>query len=142
MDACFEAGALATGATLRITFQGAYDDHVPNHAMGRRYEKYFNRLDGKITPGSVSSTNASTDQGNISYAMPSISAGFWIRSENDEGKQLGGPHTPDFEKAARTKEAHELTMRVGKALAGTALDVLTDEVLLKQIKAEFEEVVR
>lgn len=63
---------------------------------------------------------------------------FWIRSEKD-GQQLGGPHTPDFAQAARTKEAHQLSLRVAKGLAATAVDVLTQPELLQQVKREFEE---
>ena len=68
-----------------------------------------------------------------------ISPNFWVRSEDSTGKQLGGPHSPDFEKAARTMEAHEKAIRVGKALAATALDVLTRPELLAEAKREFDE---
>ena len=69
--------------------------------------------------------------------MPSISPSFWIRSAYKDGTQLGGPHSPDFEKAARTEEAHDMAMRVGKALAATAIDVLTNTGLLQEVKDEF-----
>lgn len=142
--ACFEAGATATGATLKITPQKyPYDDMVPNRVLGRLYRNAFNNLGGSIPTPDIDiirgATSASSDQGNVSYAMPSISAGFWIRSEDEEGKQLSGPHTPDFEKAARTEEAHDLAMRVGKALASTALDVIESDNLLEEIKKEFED---
>ncbi|KAK0828870.1 hypothetical protein LTR73_004502 [Friedmanniomyces endolithicus] len=141
--ACFEAGPTATGARLKLTPGGSYADHVPNHALGRSYEKYFNCLDGDIVEGDLdilrSATSASTDQGDISYAILSIQPSCWIRSEDDTGKQLGGPHTPDFEKAARTEEAHGLAMRVAKALAATAVDVLTRPELLAEVKREFDE---
>jgi len=78
-------------------------------------------------------------KGDISYAIPSIQPSCWIRSEDDTGKQLGGPHTPDFEKAVRTEEAHGLAMRVAKALAATAVDVLTRPELLAEVKREFDE---
>lgn len=143
VEACFEAGALATGAKLKLTLGGSYDDHMPNKALGGSYRHCFNRLGGDIPIGSIdmlqSATMASTDQGNISYAMPSISPNFWIRSEDERGAQLGGPHTPDFERAARTEEAQQKAMRVGKALAATALDVLTRPELLHEVKREFEE---
>jgi hypothetical protein len=70
--------------------------------------------------------------------MPSLSPQFWIRSEDEDGKQLGGPHTPDFEKAARTEEAHGLALRVAKGLASTAIDVVTRPELLEAAKLEFE----
>lgn len=98
--------------------------------------------------------------------MPSISPNFWIRSEDKDGKQLGGPHTPDFEVAARSEESHRMAFRVGKvsssrslnvfwasnsqhianvcvvllqALSSTAIDVLTSPELLKEIQREFKE---
>ncbi|KAK4899716.1 hypothetical protein LTR27_002982 [Elasticomyces elasticus] len=144
--ACFEAGATATGAELKIIPGGSYDDLMPNRALGRSYRHFFNRLGGNIVKGDVdileSPTTASSDQGNISYAMPSIQPSCWIRSEDKEGKQLGGPHTPDFEKAARSEEAHGLAMRVAKALTATAVDVLTRPELLTEAKKEFDEMKR
>lgn len=146
VEKCFQAGATATGATLKITQTGAYDDHAPNWALGARYRLHFNSLGGKIETAELdyehAVTQASTDQGNISYAMPSISPGFWVRSEGPNGEQKGGPHTPDFASAARRKEAHVKAMMVGKALAGTAVDVLTVDGLLKSIRKEFEEMKR
>lgn len=74
---CFEAGAHATGATLKVTPKGAYDDHMPNKVLGGRYRDAFMSLGGKIATPEVDyltgTTMASTDQGNVSYAMPSIS---------------------------------------------------------------------
>jgi len=141
VEACFEAGALATGAELKLTHGGAYKDHVPNRALGYAYKSFFNRLGGDIPEADIDElkgvTQASTDQGDISHALPSLHSGFWIRSEDREGKQLGGPHTPDFEKAARTEESHEIAMTVGKALAATAVEVLTDPKLLEEVKREF-----
>ena len=144
--ACFDAGATATGATLKLTPKMSYDDHMPNRTLGRTYRHFFSRLGGEIPTGELdfitSATQASTDQGNISYAMPSISPNFWLRSEDKDGKQLGGPHTPDFEKAARTEESHELAKRAAKALAATAVDVITRPGLLEDAKKEFDEMTR
>ncbi len=74
--------------------------------------------------------------------MPSISPSFWIRSEDGDGSQLGGPHTPDFEKAARTEESHELAKRASKSLAAVAVDVFTTPGLLDEAKKEFDEMTR
>lgn len=106
VEACFQAGASATGATLKMTFEGSYDDHVPNFTMGKSYRYWFNRLGGDIKIPELDyisgATNASTDQGNVSYAVPSLNAGFCIPSA--EGF---GPHNPGFTKAARTMEARK-----------------------------------
>lgn len=138
VKACFEAGALATGATLKITFEGSYDDHVPNLTMGASYRKWFNKLGGEIPIPELDyiagATNASTDQGNVSYTVPSMNAGFKIVSEGGFG-----PHNPGFTKAARTMEAHEMALRTGKAMAASGMDVLTQEGLLEEIWKEFKE---
>ncbi|KAI5235815.1 hypothetical protein E4T43_09001 [Aureobasidium subglaciale] len=141
VDRCFEGAAVATGAELKMQVQSRYLDHVPNAALGKGYAKYFESLGGKMQRPDIelltSSTQASTDQGDISHAMPSLSPGFWIKSEDADGKQGGGPHTPDFTRASRTKEAHEKALMVGKALAATAIDVLTVDGYLDEIKKEF-----
>lgn len=144
VKSCFEAGATATGARLELTTKMSYDDHVPNHALGRRYCHFFNHLGGSILENQDldeirAATQASTDQGNISHAMPSLSPEVWIRSEGEDGEQLGGPHTPDFERAARTEESHGYALRAAKALAAVAVDVVQRPELLHEVKKEFEE---
>jgi metal-dependent amidase/aminoacylase/carboxypeptidase family protein len=136
VEKCFEAGAEATGARLKITKIMGYDDHVPNKAMGKVCRDVINKLGSNVPTEELDlikgATQASTDQGNISYAMPSLSLGFKIES-------VEGPHNPGFADSARTREAHVAALRAGKALSVTGLMVLTDEDLLKTAKAEFEE---
>ncbi|ETS86681.1 hypothetical protein PFICI_00509 [Pestalotiopsis fici W106-1] len=140
--ACFEAGATATGARLQITDGQSYADHVPNRLLGASYVRYFNALS---PPSAIpvdqdvdeihGRTMASTDQGDISYAMPSLSPGFSIVP----GPGGNGPHNPEFAEAAGTKDAFWRALRVGKALAGTAVQVLTTEGLLAAIKEEWKQ---
>ena len=138
--ACFDAGAIATGATVQVTPKMSYLDHVPNRVLANSYREWFNRLGGQIeVPERDTTTQASTDQGNISHVMPSLSPNVWIRSEDPQGDQGGGPHTPDFERAARTEESHGKALRAAKALAATAVDMITDPDLLAEAKAEFED---
>jgi metal-dependent amidase/aminoacylase/carboxypeptidase family protein len=145
VNACFEAGALATGAKLVVTEEQAYADHVPNRALGRSYTWYFNRLDpdppiaeDQDKDAINGRTGASTDQGDISYAMPSLSAGFAI----PPGPLGTGPHNPEFAESAGTREAFDRAMRVGKGLAGTAMDVLTQKGLLEEVKKEWRETMK
>ena len=147
VEACFEAGATATGAEVKVTRKMSYADHVPNHALGRSYRHFFNRLGGDILENQEldkirAATQASTDQGNVSYAMPSLSPEVWIRSEGKDGEQLGGPHTPDFERAARSEESHGCALRAAKALAAVAVDVAARPEFLKEVKEEFEGIER
>lgn len=140
VEACFEAGAIATGARLEMTHEGAYRDHVPNAVMARSYTRYWNELSpprripvDQAVDLIQGASKASTDQGDVSYAMPSLSAGFSIVP----GPGGNGPHNPEFAEAAGTRDAFERALRVGKALAGTAVDVLTTKGLLEEIKEEW-----
>jgi hypothetical protein len=64
-----------------------------------------------------------------------LHSGFCIESE-------AGCHNPGFTKASRTEGAHARSLRVGKALAATAVDVLTQKDYLQEIKNEFENMVK
>ena len=144
---CFEAGATATGATLRLTPSMTYADHVPNRPLGASYARYFNALLPPSSPSSsqripadqdldemLGRSGASTDQGDVSYAMPSLSPGFAVVP----GPQGNGPHSPDFTQASGTRDAFAKALRVGKALAGTAVDVLTVDGLMAEVKRAWE----
>lgn len=131
VEACFRAGAEATGAELKITIQEAYDEHIPNRVLAASYARYWNALDPP-NAGSVEQDihiSASTDQGNISHAIPSLNASFSIVP----GPDGGGPHTPGFEKASGRKDAFHRCLRTGKALAGTAVDILATQGLLDKV---------
>jgi amidohydrolase len=139
VSACFRAGAEATGAKVEIKLTPGYADHVPNLLLAASYTKYWNMLpdvpDPPIPLGEqFTFVKASTDQGNISYSMPSVNSSFSIPS----GPLAGPPHTPDFEKSSATKEAFDRALRVGKALAGTAVDVFSTPGLLDRIKEQWK----
>lgn len=138
---CFQAGALATGAKLTITDLGAYKNHISNGPMANAFTRYYNGL-GKdhaiATDADKDATNgktqASTDQGDVSHAMPSISPIYAI--EAGEGGQ--GPHNPGFAKSAGTKASYARALRVAKGLAGVTVDALRDQRFLTEIKRSWE----
>ncbi|KAH0528941.1 hypothetical protein TsFJ059_003752 [Trichoderma semiorbis] len=141
---CFKAGALATGAKVTITEKWGYKNHMPNRTMAQSYTRYFNALE---PPGEIAEdqdidetrgkTQASTDQGDISHAMPSLSPAFRLQP----GPKGQGPHNPEFAEAAGTRDAYVRTLRVAKGLAGVALDVLLTEGLLDEIKRDWESMI-
>lgn len=154
VDACFEAGAQATGARLKVTEMQGYADHVPNRVLARTYTKYWNQLvPSKKDPYQPPTsripldqdmdeqrgiTRASTDQGDVSHAMPSLHVGFSLTP----GPQGQGPHNPEFAEVAGKRDSFVKCLRVAKALAGTALDVLTQEGLVDQVKEAWKEDMR
>ncbi|KAF4925039.1 Peptidase M20 domain-containing protein 2 [Colletotrichum viniferum] len=138
---CFEAGALATGAELNLTMRPhGYDNMVSNDLLASSYSKYFTELGGEVPDAEVDKLrepSGSTDQGNLSHDFPSISPFFGITNENGSVPD-GGPHTAAFEVAAGSRAAFDKAIMVAKGIAGVAVDVLTVDGLLDQIKEEFE----
>ncbi|KAK0617546.1 hypothetical protein B0T14DRAFT_525415 [Immersiella caudata] len=142
VEGCLRAGGQATGARLELKVTRGYKDHVPNVVLARSYERCW-RVMGDMPDPQIPSECAveemvtyvpsSTDQGDLSHVMPSLNASFAI----PPGPEGGGPHTKDFEKASGTREAFERALRVGKALAGVAVDVLTTDGLLEEVKREW-----
>ncbi|KAI9733142.1 MAG: hypothetical protein M1834_003689 [Cirrosporium novae-zelandiae] len=142
VKACFVAGATATGAKLSLTVVSGYDDMAPNHTLGYFYRHFFNQLSGDgttIPPPEIDiiegRSGASTDQGNVSHAMPALHPGFQIESKE-------GPHNPGFADAARTREAFEKALMVAKALAATGVEVLARKGLREEAWKEWRDTVK
>ncbi|KAK5988434.1 Xaa-Arg dipeptidase [Cladobotryum mycophilum] len=138
VKACFRAGAEATGARVEIEVMPGYMDHLPNRVLAASYRKYWEALPDPPDPplplpGQLTWVKASTDQGNISYALPSMNVSFAI----PPGARAGQPHSADFEKASGTRGAFARAMRVAKAMAGTATDVCSTPGLLEEIQEQW-----
>lgn len=138
---CFDAGALATGAELNVTMRPyGYSNMVSNDVLASSYTRYFTELGGELPDADVDKLrdpSGSTDQGNISHDFPTISPYFAITNENGSVPS-GGTHTAAFEVAAGSRPAFEKAIMVAKSIAGVAVDVLTVDGMLEQIKEEFE----
>jgi amidohydrolase len=138
---CFDAGAVATGATLNLTMrENSYSAMITNDILASSYSKYFTSLSGQVpdpTTDKLKEASGSTDQGNISKKFPSIQALFQIYNENGSVPS-GGPHTAPFEVAAGSTKAFEKALMTAKGLAGVAADVLTVNGLLNAVKEELK----
>ncbi|KAJ7043655.1 hypothetical protein C8F04DRAFT_726035 [Mycena alexandri] len=128
---CFQAAALATSCEIKLTLEPPYLDLNQNQVLGQEFSDVVLRRFGTVT--SAGAGSASTDFGNVSYALPALHPGFAIPTEPN-----GGNHTIGFAKAAATQEAHEATMVITKGLAHTGFRALRDDDFFKQVKASFE----
>ncbi|KAG5724087.1 hypothetical protein E4T56_gene5493, partial [Termitomyces sp. T112] len=77
--------------------------------------------------------NASTDFGDVCYALPSLHPGFAIPTIEN-----GGNHTSAFETSAASLEAHYACLDVTKALAATGIRVLIDDVFFSEVKKAYD----
>jgi amidohydrolase len=126
VNACFEAGALATGATVSFTALGHQfsqmqpDDEVLAHyraaatSLGRRFE----RDDAGEAPPTIS-----TDMANVSLVVPSIHPLIGIETNGAVN------HQPAFTNACVTPSADAAVIDGAKALALTAISVSQDRDL-------------
>lgn len=140
VEGCFRAGAEASDASVDINIEPGYLDHVPNRVLAARYARHWAALaptddlpNPSLRVDDPTWIKSSTDQGNLSYALPSINVSFAI----PPGPVGGAPHSPDFQVAAGTCAAFARAMRVAKVMAGAATDVFTTPGLLDTVRAQW-----
>ncbi|MGW2017762.1 amidohydrolase [Streptomyces sp. NPDC001927] len=132
--ACFEAGALATGAELALeTVGNDYADLRQDLAMGRSYLAAARAL-GRTVPDVDPNLRAgSTDMGNVSHVVPTIHPMIGY----DCGDTI--MHNPEFTRYGTTPQADRAVLDGGLAMAWTAIDLATDpahrEALLSRLAA-------
>ncbi len=130
---CAEGAALQTGATLTVSnYEFSYDDMITNDTLSEAFNKELVSLgipEGEIYEQRDGS--GSLDMGNVSQAVPSIHPYIKICNE------AYACHTHEFREAAMTNQAREAMIVGAKSMALTGYEVLTNPVLLQQIKDEF-----
>ncbi|KAL6305230.1 hypothetical protein BKA93DRAFT_731758 [Sparassis latifolia] len=117
---CFEAAATATGCKAEINQEVGYYDLRQNSVLGDEFSHIMDARYGvkSLADGGM---GASTDFGNITYALPALHPSFTIPTEPN-----GSNHTPQFTQSAGTPAAHAAAIAVTKGLAGAAFRVLDD----------------
>lgn len=129
---CFQAGAQATGARLCHSLTEArYAPMRNNVTLADAFAANLAELNVAVLPNNVRRGSGSTDMGNVSQVVPSIHPSIAI------GPESIATHSPEFAAAAVSDAGHLGLMNAAKALAMTAIDVLTDGELLARIRKEF-----
>ncbi|KAL4737311.1 major facilitator superfamily domain-containing protein [Aspergillus similis] len=108
---CLEAGALATGCRATIEETPAYADLRVNEPLCER----LLLEDDEVMTGS-------TDQGNVSHALPALHGIIGIPVQN--GAQN---HTREFCTASGELAAHRIILKAATAMAMTGWTLLTDD---------------
>jgi len=129
---CAEAAALATGTRMSHRVIGGYKNMINNLAMARRYSSHTESLGVRSVEAPPELPTGSTDMGDVSHAMPAIHPVFAVSRHGD-----GTCHEDAFVKHTDTPHAYDAMIRVAKAMALTAYDLLAEPALMKQAKDEF-----
>ncbi|RVE71022.1 hypothetical protein OJAV_G00070510 [Oryzias javanicus] len=110
-ESCFRSAAMATGCEVEIEF------------TRNQYDNILHVLKNE---------SGSTDFGNVTFAVPGIHPYFYIGSDALN-------HTDEYRAAAGDERAQLFALRVAKALAMTAVDLILHPELLQKVKQEFTE---
>jgi amidohydrolase len=126
--ACFEGAAIATGTELRPEWSDVCEVVNTNRPLADAFSDNARALGRSMQQRRPSDTHGSTDMGNITTVIPGIHPFLSIT----DGPVPG--HSVAFTEAARSRRALDTMHVAAKALAMTALDVLTEPGLLKRAK--------
>lgn len=129
--ACAQAGALAAGATMKYEHTMHYAQRIANPTLARLFGENISSLGEVVEEPAHDEPMGSSDMGNVSQLVPSIHPYVTIASPG-----VGG-HTPEFAAAAKSAWGDQALIRSAKAMAMTAVDLMTQPDLLAQAKAEF-----
>lgn len=128
-----QGAALMTGAETKISAMGyPYDDMRPNYALGGRYASNLTRMGFTLEPETTAVGMYSTDFGNVSHVAPASGCSFAISETPIPG------HSPQVVACSASDLGRENMLRASKAMALTALEVLTQPALAEAIRTEFQ----
>jgi amidohydrolase len=126
---CFEAGALATGATLELTEDGEpYSEMRHDHDLSALYQRNAEALGRSFLDHSDRGAG-STDMGNVSLALPSIHPTIGI----DALPAVN--HQPEFTAKCATPAADRAVVDGAVAMAWTAIDAAAEPALRDRLLA-------
>jgi amidohydrolase len=127
-----EGAALMTQTEVKITEYPTCYDLRSNYTIGRRYQQNMEETGMEITTGDRGRGYYSTDFGNISHMMPSATGTFAISMTPIPG------HSQEVIDASGSEFGYDQFIKVSKAMALTAFDLLYEPELLISAKEEFK----
>jgi len=133
--ACFQAGAQATGCHLEHRWgeESRYKAMRTNRPLAEAYRANIEALGRRVAEPEPRRSMGSTDMGNVSAIVPAIHPTIAVAPVDIP------IHTVEFREIAASEAAHEALLDSAKALAMTAVDVLTDADLRRRMRKEFEQ---
>lgn len=130
--ACFRAGAQATGARLEYRWgEAQYAPMYTNRPLAEAYRRNLMALGRRPRERRPRRATGSTDVGNVSALIPTIHPGIAIAPPEV------GSHSPAFAERAASEDGRRGLIDAAKAMAMTAVDVLTDPDLRQRMQKAF-----
>jgi amidohydrolase len=134
VERCAAGAAMASGVKVQVVARQGYRDMRNNLTMARRFGAHLEGLsNGRKALETDSRVGAgSTDMGDVSHVVPSIHPYLAIVDENE-----ALCHQHHFARAAASDRGLKTGFDAAKALARTAIEVLTDESLRRTVQEEW-----
>lgn len=132
---CAEAGALGAGATMKYKHHMHYAQRLANPTIARLFGDNIGSLGENVQEPQPGERMGSSDMGNVSQIVPSIHPYVTIAPPGTGG------HTPEFAVAAASDWGNQALIRSAKAMAMTAVELMTQPDLVAQMKSEFDEMI-
>ncbi|KAL3432768.1 hypothetical protein BDV09DRAFT_122975 [Aspergillus tetrazonus] len=129
---CFEAAATATGCKVDFDWGPSYADVKSNEHICESYVSVMRAMGQHVLLNSPQGAggSASTDMGNISYAIPGFHGIFFISAKS-------GNHTPQFTDGAGSPDAYKRALDCAAGMAVTACYFLEDDDFARQVEEDF-----
>lgn len=134
VQACFEAGAKASGCTVDVNWSDVdYLDLNTSWPLATRFQRNAEHIGRHFFPMEKLpvGSSGSTDMGNVSYRVPSIHPMLAAAPQNVV------IHNPEFARWARSEMGDAAALDGAKALAMTAIDYLNEPELQEECRRAF-----
>jgi amidohydrolase len=128
-----EGAAMMTQTEVKITEHSICYDMRPNYTLGRQYSKNMEEVGLELSGGRKGRAYHSTDFGNISHEIPSVSGIFAISKTPIPG------HSQEVVDCSGSEYGYDQFIKVSTAMALTVFDMLYDADLANQVSQEHAE---
>ena len=125
---CAQAGAQAIGCRLKYKIMPGYQDIIPNRILASLFKSNLETIGRIVVDPDPNERMGSTDMGDVSHIIPAIHPYLAIAPENVAG------HTLEFKQYCISETGKSAMLDAAKALAMTAVDLLTNPDLLLKAK--------
>jgi amidohydrolase len=134
VERCAKGAAMASGVEVAIASRQGYRDMRNNMALARAFGTHLGALGRPARETDAGVGAGSTDMGDVSHVVPSIHPYLAIVGENE-----ALCHEHPFEKAAGSERGTMTALVAAKALARTAIEVLTNAELREAALREWKD---
>ena len=125
-----QAGAQAVGCQLKYNVTPGYKEIIPNRVLAGLFKTNLELLGRVVIEPDLNERMGSTDMGDVSHIVPAIHPYLAIAPENVAG------HTVEFREYCISAVGKAAMLDAAKALAMTAVDLLTNPDLLYKAREE------